>query len=137
LVAATPDTVAKLIKLGYDVDVESGAGARAAYPDDLYTAAGARIIGEEVWEQSDIITTLDAPPTEYRMRMRPGTVLIARMAPGRHPELIDELAQQRLTSLAMDAVPRISRAQSMDVLSSMANIAGYRAIIEAASNFGR
>lgn len=136
LVAATPDTVSKLIKLGYDVSVERGAGERSSYPDRAYADAGALLVGEEVWE-SDIVTTLDTPPREFRRRMRPGAVLVARMAPGRHPELIDELATDRLTALAMDAVPRISRAQSMDVLSSMANIAGYRAVIEAASNFGR
>ncbi|WP_080793944.1 Re/Si-specific NAD(P)(+) transhydrogenase subunit alpha [Corynebacterium pacaense] len=137
LVAATPDTVAKLIKLGYQVDVEKGAGAAASYPDDLYAAAGAGIVDHSVWGNSDIITTLDTPPAEILSGIRPGTVLIARMAPGRHPELVESLAQQRLTALAMDAVPRISRAQSMDVLSSMANIAGYRAVIEAASHFGR
>lgn len=136
LVAATPDTVAKLIKLGYDVDVEHGAGRNAAYPDDLYAAAGARLVGEDVW-RSDIITTLDAPPRDYRDRMKPGAMLVARMAPGRNPELVDELASANVTALAMDAVPRLSRAQSMDVLSSMANIAGYRAVVEAANYFGR
>ena len=136
LVAATPDIVRKLRKLGYDVAVERGAGERASYLDAAYAEAGAEIVGEEVW-QSDIVTTLDTPPREMRERMLAGAVLISRMAPGRNPELIDELKEHRLTALAMDAVPRISRAQSMDVLSSMANIAGYRAVIEAASNFGR
>ena len=136
LVAATPDTVHKLLKLGYEVAVERGAGERASYLDAAYAEAGAEIVGEEVW-QSDIVTTLDTPPRETREKMLPGAVLISRMAPGRNPELIDELKEHRLTALAMDAVPRISRAQSMDVLSSMANIAGYRAVIEAASNFGR
>ena len=123
LVAATPDTVRKLRKLGYDVAVERGAGERASYLDAAYAGAGAEIVGEEVW-QSDIVTTLDTPPREMRERMLAGAVLISRMAPGRNPELIDELKEHRLTALAMDAVPRISRAQSMDVLSSMANIAG-------------
>ncbi|WP_295627610.1 Re/Si-specific NAD(P)(+) transhydrogenase subunit alpha [uncultured Corynebacterium sp.] len=136
LVAATPDTVAKLIKLGYDVDVQAGAGAHAAYPDDLYEAAGARLVGEDVWN-SDIVTTLDAPPRERRDQMKPGAMLVARMAPGRNADLVDELAAANLTSLAMDTVPRLSRAQSMDVLSSMANIAGYRAVVEAANSFGR
>lgn len=136
LVAATPDTVRKLLKLGYEVAVERGAGERASYLDSAYAEAGAEIMGEEVW-QSDVVTTLDTPPREMREKMLAGAVLISRMAPGRNPELIDELKEQRLTALAMDAVPRISRAQSMDVLSSMANIAGYRAVIEAASNFGR
>lgn len=136
LVAATPDTVGKLIKLGYDVDVQSGAGARAAYPDELYLAAGARIVGEDVWG-ADVVTTLDAPPREFRGRMREGAMLVARMAPGRNADLVQELADAGLTALAMDAVPRLSRAQSMDVLSSMANIAGYRAVVEAANSFGR
>lgn len=136
LVAATPDTVEKLIKLGYDVSVESGAGTQSAYPDELYLAAGARIVGDDVW-QSDIIATLDTPSAAARSRMRPGATLIARMAPARNPELIQELADANLTALAMDAVPRLSRAQSMDVLSSMANIAGYRAVVEAANAFGR
>lgn len=136
LVAATPDTVAKLIKLGYDVDVQAGAGDDAAYPDDLYAAAGARLVGDDVW-QADIVTTLDAPPRELRDKMKPGAMLVSRLAPGRSPELVEELASARLTALAMDAVPRLSRAQSMDVLSSMANIAGYRAVVEAANAFGR
>lgn len=136
LVAATPDTVGKLIKLGYDVSVERGAGDRSSYPDHAFADAGATLVGEEVWE-TDIVATLDTPPREYRRKMKPGAVLVARMAPGRNSDVIDELATDRLTALAMDAVPRISRAQSMDVLSSMANIAGYRAVIEAASNFGR
>lgn len=136
LVAATPDTVAKLIKLGYDVDVQAGAGDHAAYPDDLYAAAGARLVGEDVW-RADIITTLDAPPAEFRRQMKPGAMLVSRLAPGRNPELVDDLASSHFTALAMDAVPRLSRAQSMDVLSSMANIAGYRAVVEAANAFGR
>lgn len=136
LVAATPDTVAKLIKLGYDVDVQTGAGARANFPDSQYEAAGANLVGEEVW-QADIITTLDTPPAEYRAKMRSGATLITRMAPARNADLIEELAAAGITSMAMDTVPRISRAQSMDVLSSMANIAGYRAIIEAAGAYGR
>lgn len=136
LVAATPDTVAKLIALGYDVGVQRGAGERASYPDAAYEQAGAFLVDEEVWD-ADIITVLDTPSKADRDRMKPGSVLLARMAPGRNPQLIDELVEKQLTGLAMDAVPRISRAQSMDVLSSMANIAGYRAVIEAASNFGR
>ena len=136
LVAATPETVGKLIKLGYDVEVQAGAGEDAAYPDALYREAGASIVGEEVWE-ADIVTTLDTPPKEKRDLMRSGATLICRMAPGRNEELINELASRGITGLAMDAVPRISRAQSMDVLSSMANIAGYRAVIEAANAFGR
>ncbi|AIG64485.1 NAD(P) transhydrogenase subunit alpha [Corynebacterium atypicum] len=136
LVAATPDTVGKLIKLGYTVAVESGAGAHAAFSDDAFRAAGATIVGPEVWD-ADVVTTLDTPPAQYRERMRAGATLIARLAPARHEELVGALARENLTALAIDAIPRISRAQSMDVLSSMANIAGYRAVIEAANHFGR
>ena len=136
LVSATPDTVGKLIKLGYDVAVEAGAGAQAAYPDHLYEEAGAKIVGDEVW-QADIVTVLDTPAPAKRDTMKAGATLIARMAPGRNPEIIDDFKARNITALAMDTVPRISRAQSMDVLSSMANIGGYRAIIEAAEAFGR
>lgn len=137
LVAATPDTVAKLIKLGYDVSVEAGAGLMASYPDELYEAAGADIASTETVWAADIVTALDAPPASRLDLMQPGALLVARMAPGRNPNLVADLARRKVTALAMDAVPRISRAQSMDVLSSMANVAGYRAIIEAANAFGR
>lgn len=136
LVAATPDTVSTLIGLGYEVAVESGAGLRAAFPDSAYEQAGASIVGPEVW-QSDIVIALDAPAAAAIDQMRAGSALVARMAPGRQSDLLDYLAAKNITGLAMDAVPRISRAQSMDVLSSMANIAGYRAVVEAAGQFGR
>lgn len=137
LVAATPDTVGKLKGLGYEVVVESGAGQRSSYPDSLYVDAGATIVGpDEVW-QSDIVTTLDTPPRPYLDRLKPGAILLARMAPGRNLDVVEYLAERGVTGLAMDAVPRISRAQSLDVLSSMANVGGYRAVIEAANVFGR
>lgn len=136
LVSATPDTVAKLIKLGYKVQVQAGAGEQASFPDPQYVDAGAEIVGDDVWS-ADIITALDTPREQDRAAMRQGAVLIARMAPGRSGKLVEELAGRNLTGLAMDAVPRISRAQPMDVLSSQANIAGYRAVIEAANVFGR
>lgn len=136
LVSATPDTVAKLHKLGYDIAVETGAGDSANFPDSQYQEAGATIVGDDVWN-ADIITTLDTPTPEQRARLNTGAALISRLAPGRNEDLIQELANQNVTSIAMDTVPRISRAQSMDVLSSQANIAGYRAVIEAANTFGR
>lgn len=137
LVAATPDTVKKLIKLGYDVCVESGAGDDASFLDEQYREAGADVVGvDEVWK-ADVVVVMDTPPVEYLDRMKPEATLICRMAPGRNPETIDALASRKLTGLAMDAVPRISRAQSMDVLSSMANLAGNRAVIEAAHTYGR
>lgn len=137
LVAATPDTVGKLIKLGYTVMVERGAGESAAYPDEYYRIAGAEIVDrDEAWG-ADIVTCLETPPEEELRLMRMGATLISRLNPGCSPELVQRLGELGLTSLAMDAVPRLSRAQSMDVRSSMANIAGYRAVIEAASAFGR
>ncbi|MBR6459432.1 MAG: Re/Si-specific NAD(P)(+) transhydrogenase subunit alpha [Actinomycetaceae bacterium] len=137
LVAASPDTVAKLIKLGYDVVVEAGAGVAASYYDDQYQEAGAQIVSKKEAWGADVVTCLDTPPDGEMALIREGATLIARMNPGANPELIDTLAQKKITGLAMDAVPRISRAQSLDVRSSMANIAGYRAVIEAASHFGR
>ncbi|AKK10593.1 Re/Si-specific NAD(P)(+) transhydrogenase subunit alpha [Corynebacterium uterequi] len=136
LVSATPDTVGKLIKLGYDVHVQRGAGDNAAFPDHLYEAAGATIV-DDVWSTADIVTTVDTPTEERRAAMKPQATLISRLAPGRNDALVAEFAERDLTALAMDAVPRISRAQSMDVLSSMANVGGYRAVIEAAAHFGR
>lgn len=135
LVAATPDTVIQLIKLGFDVAVEAGAGAQAQFPDEQYVAAGARIVGsEEAWS-CDIVTSL-RPPADLT-QIRRGSVLISKLSPGANPGLVEALADQGVTAMAMDAIPRISRAQSMDVLSSQANIAGYRAVVEAAHAFGR
>ncbi|MDP9801697.1 NAD(P) transhydrogenase subunit alpha [Arcanobacterium wilhelmae] len=137
LVATTPDTAGKLIKLGYDVVVESGAGERAAYPDQQYVEAGASIVSrDEVWT-SDIVVTLDTPQDSELDLMARGATLVSRLAPKRNEATIQALAERGLTGLSMDMVPRISRAQSMDVLSSMANLAGYRAVIEAANAYGR
>ncbi|MGJ9450303.1 Re/Si-specific NAD(P)(+) transhydrogenase subunit alpha [Actinotignum sp. GS-2025b] len=137
LVAGTPDTVAKLIALGYEVAVETGAGEASSYPDSQYESAGARLVSaQEAWA-ADIVLATDAPDISYLDRMSRGATLIARMNPAGSPELIEELSHRELTALALDAIPRISRAQSMDVRSSMANISGYRAVIEAASHFGR
>ncbi|WP_414122737.1 Re/Si-specific NAD(P)(+) transhydrogenase subunit alpha [Corynebacterium nuruki] len=137
LVAATPDTVGKLIKLGYDVEVQSGAGDRADHPDSQYEAAGATVVGDDVWSTADIITTLDTPDAAQLAAMKPQAMLVSRLAPGRNDDLVADLAARNITALAMDTVPRISRAQAMDVLSSQANVGGYRAVIEAANAFGR
>ncbi|VEI14096.1 Re/Si-specific NAD(P)(+) transhydrogenase subunit alpha [Trueperella bialowiezensis] len=137
LVAASPDTVGKLVKLGYDVAVESGAGVAASFPDSHYADAGALITNkEEVWA-ADIVTAIDAPGQTELDLMRRGATLIARMSPRSNEALLGELSSRGITGLAMDMVPRISRAQSMDVLSSLANVGGYRAVIEAANQFGR
>jgi NAD(P) transhydrogenase subunit alpha len=137
LVAATARTASQLAALGYDVVVEQGAGAAADQPDAAYADAGIALgSADDVWS-SDVVVKVNAPTDEEVARLRPGATVIGLMAPARSPELVERLAAAGVTALAMDAVPRISRAQSMDVLSSMANVAGYRAVIEAAHEFGR
>jgi NAD(P) transhydrogenase subunit alpha len=136
-VAATPQTVGALRKIGYDIAVEAGAGAASAYLDDAYAAAGASIVtADEAWA-SPILLKVNAPTDAEIARIADGATLIAQLSPNLRPELREALATRGITALALDAVPRISRAQSMDVLSSMANIAGYRAVVEAAHEFGR
>lgn len=136
-VAATPATVKQLLGLGYEVVVEKGAGESASFRDEAYAEAGATIVGaDEAWG-SDVVLRIN-PPTEDEIgRLAEGATLIGSLSPSLRPELVEALAARPITALALDAVPRISRAQSMDVLSSMANIAGYRAVIEAAHEFGR
>ena len=135
-VAATPKTVGQLVGLGYDVVVEAGAGAVASFSDEAYAAAGARVVDAEQAWGSDVVHKVNAPSDEEIARLRPGTVLVSLLAPALNPELVEKLRAAGVTAMAMDAVPRISRAQSLDVLSSMANIAGYRAVVEAAHEFG-
>lgn len=136
-VSATPATAAKLQGLGYDVVVEQGAGARSSFPDTAYAEAGAQIVsGDEAWA-SPIVLKVDAPTDAEIARLADGATVVGLLSPGLRPELRAALATRGITALAMDAVPRISRAQSLDVLSSMANIAGYRAVVEAAHEFGR
>jgi len=134
-VAATPKTVEQIIKLGYDVSIESGAGLGASFDDAAYQAAGAEIVGSEVWT-AEIILKINAPSPEEVQRLQGGQTLVSLLAPALDPDLVAALSARGVTALAMDAVPRISRAQSLDVLSSMANIGGYRAVIEAANEFG-
>ena len=144
-VATTPEVAVQLQKLGFTIAVETGAGAAASFSDDAYMAAGASIISDtrELWSSSDILLKVRAPennPKTGRHEMdllHAGQVLISFLWPAQNPELLKQLAAKGVTTLAMDSVPRISRAQKMDALSSMANIAGYRAVIEAAQHFGR
>jgi NAD(P) transhydrogenase subunit alpha len=124
-----------MIKLGYDVSIETGAGLEASFDDAAFEAAGATIVGDEIW-QSDIILKINAPTPDEVARLHQGQILMSLLAPAVDPDLVQALSARGVTALAMDAVPRISRAQSLDVLSSMANIAGYRAVIEAANEFG-
>ena len=135
-VATVPEVVEKLVKLGFRVAVQSGAGEAANFSDDAYRAAGASIVSE-VWDKADIVFKVRAPSLAEVGLMRPGSALVSFVWPAQNPELMQALAAKKLTVLAMDSVPRISRAQKLDALSSMANIAGYRAVIEAAHHFGR
>lgn len=136
LVAASPATVAQLGKLGYEVLVEKGAGSSASFPDEAYAEAGATVTtAAKVWA-SDIVTTVHTPDGQQRKRLRAGAVLIAMLNPGANGDLVDELAKAGVTALALDAVPRISRAQALDVLSTLSNVAGYRGVIEAAEEYG-
>ncbi|EOE6915575.1 Re/Si-specific NAD(P)(+) transhydrogenase subunit alpha [Cronobacter turicensis] len=136
-VAATPKTVEQLLKLGFSVAVERDAGKLASFDDDAFIAAGASVVETaEVWE-SDVILKVNAPKDDEIERLCPGTTLISFIWPAQNPQLLEKLAAKNVTVMAMDSVPRISRAQSLDALSSMANIAGYRAIVEAAHEFGR
>ncbi|MFF0273588.1 Re/Si-specific NAD(P)(+) transhydrogenase subunit alpha [Streptomyces sp. NPDC094447] len=133
-VAATPATIEQVRKLGYEVVVDPGAGAAAGFTDSAYEAAGARI-GDAV--AADVVLGVNAPGPGQLDGVRPEATVIALFAPAFDPAMVEDLGRRPFTALSMDAVPRISRAQSMDVLSSMANIAGYRAVVEAAHEFGR
>ena len=144
-VAATPESVEQLAKLGYRVAIERGAGANAAFTDDAYRQAGAEIVpnARALWSASDIVLKVRAPEPDVRLGihetqlLREGAMLISFIWPAQNPDLMNRLKARKATVLAMDCVPRMSRAQKLDALSSMANIGGYRAVIEAAQHFGR
>lgn len=135
--AATPQTVGQLLKLGFTVSVEQGAGQIANFADEAFIDAGASIqTTHDIW-QNDLILKLHAPTDEEIALIKEGATLISYIYPAQHKELLEKLAAKNITVMAMDCVPRISRAQSLDALSSMSNISGYRAVIEAANQFGR
>jgi len=138
-VATTPDIVVQLSKLGYKVLVETDAGIAANFSDDDYASAGCDIIAtaKELWTQSDIVLKVLAPEDSEILLSKNGQTLISYVWPAQNPELLNSLNNIGVTALAMDNIPRISRAQKMDARSSMANISGYRAIIEAADHFDR
>jgi len=138
-VATTPDVVTQLKKLGFDVAVEAGAGAAASYTDEAYEAVGCEIVksAKDIWKQSDIVMKVRAPEAGEARLLRSGQTLISFLWPAQNPEMLKDLTDRGVTAIAMDSIPRISRAQKLDALSSMANIGGYRAVIEAAQHFGR
>ncbi len=138
-VALTPESAGRLQKLGYECLVETGAGAAASITDQAYTDAGVEVVqtAADLWKQSDIIVKV-REPSEKELRAAPdGKTLISFVWPAANEELLEAMKAKNMSVLAMDMVPRISRAQKMDALSSMANIAGYRAVVEAGNNFGR
>jgi NAD(P) transhydrogenase subunit alpha len=143
-VAVTPDTVKKLIPLGFDVVVESGAGLGSAITDEAFRAAGAVVAAEETQTlgNADIVLKVQRPLTaaeglDELAMIKPGALLLALLDPYRTPEAIREYARRRIDAFAMELVPRITRAQAMDVLSSQANLAGYRAVLDGAHEFRR
>ncbi|RKZ40087.1 MAG: Re/Si-specific NAD(P)(+) transhydrogenase subunit alpha [Gammaproteobacteria bacterium] len=144
-VAATPETTDGLLKLGFTVAMESGAGDNAHFSDDAYKEEGVEIVEDtkKLWAESDIILKVRAPEPHPTLGvheaelLHEGTCLISFIWPAQNSDLMERLAARKVTVIAMDSVPRISRAQKLDALSSMANIGGYRAIIEAANHFGR
>ncbi|WP_102510546.1 Re/Si-specific NAD(P)(+) transhydrogenase subunit alpha [Sanguibacter massiliensis] len=135
LVAATPQTVGKLVDLGYEVVVEEGAGSGASIPDALYTAAGATVVDAAGAWSADVVITVDGPGAGDVERLAEGATLVARLAPDDTPELVEALRERGVTALNLMSVPRISRAQALDVLSTMSNVSGYRGIIEAAESY--
>ena len=137
-VATTPDVASQLIKMGFDVAVESNAGAAASYTNAAYEAAGCSVAStDDIWSNSDIVLKVRGPNEEETARLKSGQTLISFLWPAQNPELLEQLTERGVTAMAMDSIPRISRAQKFDALSSMANIAGYRAVVEAAQHFGR
>ncbi len=137
-VALTPANVARLVRSGFDVVVESGAGAAADFSEAAFVQAGARIVPDsaEIWA-ADWVLKLNPPNEKEAAQLRVGGGLISYIFPGQNPWLLDALAAREANVIAMESIPRITRAQKMDALSSMANIAGYRAVVEAANHFGR
>jgi NAD(P) transhydrogenase subunit alpha len=136
-VAATPETVRKMIKAGLEVTVERDAGLAASFPDADFAAAGAHLADDvpaaaTAATAADVVLTVTAPEPDGAAALKPGSLLVGLLAPHRNPDLVRTLAERRITSLAMELVPRITRAQSMDALSSQANIAGYKAVLLAA-----
>ncbi len=138
-VAMTPDSAVQLKKLGYDCVIETGAGAAAGFSDAAYEAAGVEVVktAAALWKAADIVAKVRPPEEVEAKRLRHGQTLISFFYPGQNERLLELTRDQGANVIAMDMVPRISRAQKMDALSSMANIAGYRAVVEAANNFGR
>ncbi len=136
-VASSPSAVSALIKLGFSVAVQKGAGNKASFTDDEYQQSGAEIVTKKKCWQADIVFKVNAPTLDEVELLKENSCLVSFIAPAQSPLLLEALKAKSITTLAMEMVPRMTRSQSMDALSSMANIAGYRAVIEATHHFGR
>lgn len=138
-VAATPKTVKRLQKQGFEVYIQHNAGVKSNFSDKDFEDAGAKIVttAADIYSKSDIVLKVKEPSFEEVDMMKEGLVLLSYLWPAQNQPLLQKLADKKVNAVAMDAIPRISRAQKMDVLSSMANIAGYRAVIEGSYHFGR
>ena len=135
-VSATPDTVSRFKKLGFTVAVASGAGESAGYPDDDYTEAGAEIWShEQVWRETDLLLKITPPTVQEAQKIKHKAALMSFIWPKENEALVKTLKERRITSISMEGVPRISKAQKLDALSSMSSITGYRAVIEAAYHY--
>ncbi len=136
-VAGSPSSISALIKLGFTVQVQKGAGTKASFTDEEYSNSNADIVAKKNCWQSDIVFKVNAPTLDEVELLKDGATLVSFIAPAQSPDLLEALRKKSITTLAMEMVPRMTRSQSMDALSSMANIAGYRAVIEASHHFGR
>ena len=136
-VSASPSSIKELIKLGFTVQIQKGAGTKASFTDDEFIASGATAVTKNACWKSDIIYKVNPPTLAEIELMKEGAYLVSFIAPAQNDELLQALKEKSITTLAMEMVPRMTRSQSMDALSSMANIAGYRAVIEATHYFGR
>ena len=136
-VSATPDTVQKLKKMGFEVMVSAGAGERASYSDLRYEEAGAEIVDHAtVWSTADLLLKVAPPSLEEAKALKEGSVFMGLLWPAENEELLAVFQEGGVSAIAMDCVPRITRAQKLDARSSMSNIDGYRAVVEAAYHFG-
>jgi NAD(P) transhydrogenase subunit alpha len=136
-VAATPDSVKRLVKGGFDIKIQEGAGEAAGFRDEDYDAVGAKIVSDKEAWVADLVAKVAAPSAQEASSIQSGVMLVSLLEPYRNAELLERFAKERVDALALEAIPRTSRAQSMDVLSSQAGIAGYRAVLEAAHHYGR
>ncbi len=139
-VAATPETIKKFVSLGCDISIEQNAGIRAGFSNEAYRSAGAEIVEQgdvTSWNKADLLICVQAPPPESLSRLKSGAVLMGLLSPYRNKALASSIHSRKLSSIALELLPRISRAQSADALSSQANIAGYKAVLVAAAALDR